>query len=240
MGLYAYQQQTELLLSDVRQLTFNTGDLQTWINIARRQLAGEAACIRRIGSLALVASQQVYNFSSITISDSTGIGNVLNVRTAWIVAGSGQLWIRPRSFKWFSLYELNNSNPQEARPEVWAQFGQGVSGTIYFSNVPDSDYTVNLDCTCLPINLASNTDTETIPDLWTDAIPYFAAYLAVLSSQIPNRHDMAQKFMDLYMEFTGRARRFATPDVLPGIYDQTSNVTRQNQLGLRPVRAQGV
>jgi hypothetical protein len=64
----------------------------------------------------------------------------------------------------------------------------------------------------------NDTTAEAIPYLWTDAVPYFAAYLALLSSQTGARTADADKMMQRYTEFVERAKRAATGDVLPWQY----------------------
>ena len=51
---------------------------------------------------------------------------------------------------------------------------------------------------------------------FTDAIPYYAAYLALLSSSDKERRGEAPKMWEQYTEFVARARRASTPAVLPG------------------------
>jgi hypothetical protein len=86
---------------------------------------------------------------------------------------------------------------------------------------------------CFPITLASDSDPEAIPYLWTDAVPYFAAYLALLSAQSQARQADAERMFSRYSEFLNRARRFATPSVLSGIYPQNPSPVMQNQLGIQ-------
>lgn len=209
--------------------------LTNFINGARGQLAGESNSIRFEATIQTVAGQQVYPFKSLSTGTSAtnGIAGVIHVRTVWVQLGTGRQWLRPRPFEWFSLYELNNVVPQQALPQVWAQFGQGVNGTIYLSPVPDITYTLFLDCVCFPIPLVDDTTVEAIPYLWTDAVPFFAAFLALLSAQSAQRQGDANRMFQRYEEFTNRARRFATPDVLQGQYAQQPNVTRPNQLAMR-------
>ena len=239
MVLTAYQTATAQLLQNPSAPTslYPTASLTSWINTARGQLAGEAECIRTIGTLSLTSGVQVYPFSSITFSGSsstTGIQGPLNVRTIWRTSGSGKVWIRPRSFEWFSLYELNNAAPTEGPPTIWSQLGQGVNGTIYVSPVPDQSYTLTMDVPCYPIALVDDTTVEAIPYLWTDAVPFFAAYYALLAAQSTARQGDADKMMQRYMQFVQRARAAATPSVLSGQYPQTPPVNRQGQLGMAP------
>lgn len=230
MALYAYLKQTILLIADLKQQVSNPANLISYVNIARRQLAGESESVRVMGSLPLVAGTQTYAFSTVTLPGS-GLGSVLNARMIWVVVGGGQAWVTPRGFEYFGLYFLNKVVPLTGLPTDWAQFGQGVNGTLYFYPIPDNAYTVKLDTVCLPIDLALDTDVEAIPSPWTDAIPYYAAYLAYSDAQRPEE---AQTMFARYEQFVSRARRFATPSVLSGQYEQQSNPVRTNQLGLKP------
>ena len=230
MGLIAYQQQTRLLLNDAGFVRFNDFDLVSFINIARGQIAGEAECIRVYASLAITAGTQQYPFSSITFPGSTlGVAGVLNVRMAtFSPATAGQLMIAPREWEFFNTYVLAESVPVAGPPSIWAQFGQGANGTLFF-NLPDSDYTVALDTVCFPSVLNADSDPEAVPYLWTDAVPYFAAYLALLTAQ---QADAAAAMLKLYQVFAARARAFATPSVLPHQYSQANDPEMSGRLGL--------
>jgi len=239
--LTAYETQTQRLLQNPKAPNplYATSDIDSWINTARGQLAGEGECIRAQGSLVLTQGVNLYSFASITFPTSSsvsGIQGVINVRTAMFNVASGLQWMRPRPFEWFSFYELNSpvylQTANQGPPAVWAQYGQGVNGTIYVSPVPDQTYTISADCVCYPINLVSDSTVEAIPYLWTDAVPFFAAYFALLSAQVGQRQAEADRMFQRYQEFVNRARRFATPSVLPGLYPQQANPTRANQLGV--------
>ena len=218
--------------------------LTTFINSARGQLAGESKSIRFMGSLALSVGVNAYQFSSITLTGALAVGvqGVLDIETLWYQVGSGMKWVRPRPWPWFARYELSNPVPPSGPPAVWTQFGQGAAaqtsplpvggGSLYISPLPDQTYTVPIDAVCYPIPLVDDTTPEAIPYLWTDAVPYFAAYLALMSAQTNARIEQAKVMYGLYEEFVQRARRASTPMVLPGIYPQNTNPARANQLGL--------
>jgi hypothetical protein len=234
--LTAYQNATAALLQNppAPNPLYSTANLTTSINTARGQLCGEAECVVSMGSLALTAGVQVYPFSAITFAGSsatTGVQGPLNVRTAWRAVASGQAWMRPRPFPWFALYELNEAVPIPGPPVAWAQYGQGVAGTIYVSPVPDAAYTLSLDTVCYPIPLVDDTTIEAIPYLWTDAVPFFAAFYALLGAQTVARDADADKMFQRYQQFVARARSAATPSVLSGLYDQQPSLVRQGQLG---------
>jgi len=234
--LTAYQNATAALLQNppAPNPLYATANLTTYINTARGQLCGEAECVVYMGALALTPGVQTYSFSAITFSASsavTGLQGPLNIRTAWRNVASGLAWMRPRPFPWFSLYELNQAVPIPGPPVIWAQYGQGATGTIFVSPVPDAAYTLVLDTVCYPIPLVDDTTVEAIPYMWTDAIPFFAAFYALLGAQTVARDADADKMFQRYQQFVQRARSASTPSVLSGIYDQQPSIVRQGQLG---------
>jgi hypothetical protein len=163
-----------------------------------------------------------------------------------LVATSGQVWMTPRPFEWFSLYELNNAARTQGPPQRWSQLGQGAagapygsvgSGSLWIAPEPDGPYLLALDAVCYPTALIDDTTPEAIPFMWTDAVPYYAAYLAYLSAQSPARQADALRMFGIYQEFVGRARRFTTPGVLPNNLPQNPSPTMMNQLGIQPPRS---
>ena len=234
--LTAYLNATRALLQQPPAGTplYSDALLTTFVNSARGQVAGESEAIRFIGGLSITsaASPQAYPFSSITLGGVAGVSGVINVRTIWYPSGTGQLWVAPETFEWFSIYELNvTPAATPGPPVVWAQFGQGASaqtsplpvggGSLYISPGPDQTYALKLDCVGYPIPLVDDTTAEAIPYLWTDSVPYFAAYLALLSAQTGMRTQQAEGMFKLYELFTQRARKAATSSFLPWQFEQT-------------------
>jgi hypothetical protein len=235
---------------------YTTAQLTQWINIARGQIAGEGACIHILAPLAVTAGTREYLFGQIDLTNALGVGGVIRVEQALVKIGDGMSWLQPRPFQWFTYYNLNNVVPRTGRPAEWSQVGQGASytlpidpeggtvqgGTLLLDPVPDSDYTLQIDCICYPGDLIEssspppgsgvNTVYEAIPYMWQDAVPYFAAYMALLSAQASNRQADAQRMFDRYKEFMSRARSFATPATLSYQNPQTSDPTKMNQLGM--------
>jgi hypothetical protein len=219
---------------------YATADLTIYINTARGQIAGQEKCIRAMGSLTLtIGTNGPYLFSSIvfpTSSAVSGISGAFNVQTAWYQVGTGQKWVTPRSWPWFSLYNLNNPvlGNTSGPPADWAQLGQGTSGSLYFDPPPDFAYVVPVDCACKPIDLVDDMTVEAIPPLWTDAVPYFAAYLALLSAQTGVRTQEADAMFKRHEMFAQRARVAATSQIVPYQQEGTPNLMRANQLGQPP------
>lgn len=219
---------------------YATGDLTSYINVARGQLAGESKCIRAIGTISTVASQRSYNFSGVSVSSVPGVAGVINIRSIQFGIADGQKWVNARGWTWFNYYHLNNPEPQKGQPATWSQLGQGVSGTFYLDPIPDTIYPLFCDVIGYPIPLVDDTTVEAIPYLWTDAVPYFAAYLAYLSAQSPARQNDAARMFEHYQTFVERGRQAATPDVGSTMYPQNRDPAQLSKLGLSPKQsAQG-
>ncbi len=247
--LTAYLARTNQLLQNPAAATqlYATADLTSYINQARGQLAGETECCRYLGTLTTQINVRNYNFSSIGLGSGNGLGGVLNARQMLYAVASGYQWIRPRPWSWYFLFKLNNPVPQQGAPEVWSQFSQGssgqgsetgigtgtmTSGSFYLDPPPDLVYSLLIDCSCYPSALAADTDVEAIPYLFTDAVPYFAAYLALMSAQTSIRMEYAQKMFELYQMFVDRANKASAPNVVRRLYERQPSPMTINKLGV--------
>lgn len=210
MALTAYQQTTRRILADQGFARFYEGDLTDWINIARRQAAAEGEAIRVLGTIPTVAAQQAYAFSAITLPISQGYNSVLAIR----MMSAGGVWLTPRAWDWFFQYHIA-PGPVTGTPAVWAQLGQGSSGTFYLAPTPTAVATITADTVVLPNNLESDGDTDALPYPFTDAVPYYAAYMALLTAR---EVEAAQVMYLNYERFMLRARAESTPSALPEQY----------------------
>jgi hypothetical protein len=231
---------------------YSDTDLTRFINTSRGQVAGEGQCIRAHGTISTVIGQESYNFSSINIGIPavTGVQGVIQIQSMHCVAGIGQLWMTPRPWPWFSLYNRNNAVPVQAQPTEWAQYGQGAApsgvantqiggGTFYVSPTPDDIYQLNSNNVCYPIPLVDDTTAEALPYFWTDAVPFFAAYFALMSAQTNARMaDAAQMYKGHYNEFMDRARKQSNPDVNNWIYSQAGDPAQAPKMGISKGGAQ--
>lgn len=226
---------------------YPTASLTLWINIARGQIAGEGECVRRIGTIPTVIGQRPYLFSGIALND-TSVQGVINVRRIMYAVGQGQKWVKGKSWAWFDYQRFNTPVPKSGPPTEWAQHRQGSAGTgsitgegsgtigsgsFYIDPLPDQVYTLNCDCVCYPIALAADSDPECLPYLWTDAVPYFAAYLALMSAQTNARIQQAQQMFQLYEQFMNRARGAANPSLNRYAFEQSQDPTMKNKLGIQ-------
>ena len=218
MSLSGYIARTQELLENPVSTPplYATSDLTNYVNIARSQLAGESGCIRAILSLATVANVNSYPFSAMT-GLPTGVLIPANCRMITVPVNGGRAFLDFRPWEWFNRYRLATTGIANAQPTIWTQYGQGISGTLYFSATPDAVYNLSIDTACLPIELVDNTTVEAIPYPWSDAVPFFAAYYAYMSAQ---RQQDAEQMFKRYEEFTARARMMSTPDINPLQFNQ--------------------
>jgi hypothetical protein len=257
MALTAYETQVKRLLQNPSAPTtlYSQTDIDSYINTARGQIAGEGEAIRVLATLTTTIGVNNYAFSSISTGTpaTTGIAGVMSVREIWYGVGTGRQWIIPRPWEWFGQFHYNNAVPVNGPPSVWSQFAQGASpntggtanaqssfgGSIYLDPVPDMAYVLTLDCVCFPIALTNDATVEALPYLWTDAVPFFAAYYALLSAQMQARRADAEAYWNYYQTFLERARRLTNPSVNRFQYEQAGDPTTMNKIGTAPAQKGG-
>lgn len=210
--LFFYQQTTQRILGDTRQARFNRFDLKDWINTGRSQAAAEGEAIRALGTLSTVPGTQSYAFSAIDLPNaaSQGYAGVLTVRQI----GTGSGWLTPREWEWFFQNDIA-SGSSSGSPNEWAQLGQGSLGGFYLSPTPNAVGTLTIDAVVLPAPLGLDSDPEALPYPFTDAVPFYAAFMAMLTA---GDMQAAENFYMFFERFIARARAMSVPTVLPRQY----------------------
>lgn len=243
--LNAYLAATQNLLQSPTSPTtlYSSANLTTFINTARGQIAGESNAIRAMATISTVVGQRAYNFSALNtgVQATNGIEGAIHVRSVRYALGTGFGWVSRQPWEWFDRYYLSNPVPANGAPANWSQYaqgsagtgsGSGASGSFYLDPAPDLIYTLQCDCVCYPQALAADGDVEALPYLWTDCVPYFAAYYALLSSQTSARAADADKMLERYMKFNERARMSANPDPERWLYQQSGDPAQAAKLGM--------
>jgi hypothetical protein len=122
--------------------------------------------------------------------------------------------MRHLDFSAFQAY-LRAYNTQSTNwPAVWAQYGQGVQGSVYLNPIPSMTMQMEWDCYVLPEDLRTDEDPEFIPYPFTTAVPYYAAYWA----SIPVNTDMANYYDQLYKRALKEARSWTDIAIFPDFY----------------------
>lgn len=213
-----------------------TALLTTYINIARGQVAGQGECLPAFGSLAVNTGSVNYPFSSISFPESSIISGVINIRMIQVpVAGGGMQRLYPREWPWYVTFVSSRRVPKIGPPKIWAQYRQGSLGVIYLNHL-DAAYTLNVDAICYPVDLVDDNTPDGIPYLWSDAVPFYAAYYAYMAMQ---RQADADHMLQRYSQMMESAHAAVTPAVQPGSFPQGPDPMMSNRIGVRPAAPRG-
>lgn len=217
MALNAYLAQVESLLDDFGNVEYTTANLTTYINDARVQIAGASESIRAEAVFDLAAGTQSYPFSvAITPnSASSGIAGLLSVRMTRLTTSDGFAELEMRPWEWFYSYYLCAPTTASGVPAVCAEFQPGIGGVLYFSPIPNANMVAFANGVCYPIALVTDSTVEALSAPWTEAVQYYAAYLALLNAQ---RRTDADAMFARYSTFETRATQMTTPTRLPRNY----------------------
>lgn len=163
--------------------------------------------------------QQIYNFSDIVLPSGQGLSQVLAVGNMSVIWSTYRYTMTRYSWSLFQSKINTYTSGYLYIPWAATQFGQGVSGSMYVYPIPNDSYPMEWDCTCLPSQLTTDADVEAIPYPWTDAVPYYAAYLAIdaLAAGEPGAYPGASverirasdRKYQLYERYMHRARAFS-------------------------------
>jgi hypothetical protein len=136
--------------------------------------------------------QEVYNFSDIDLSRNTGCRAVFAVRSISLIYANYRYSLPVYPFSVYQAAIRQFPFAYQYVPTFASQFGQGVSGSLYFYPLPSQVYQCEFDCQCLPEDLSDNQSYEAIPEPWTELVKYYAASLAMIQLQNYN----ASKFFE--------------------------------------------
>lgn len=177
---------------------------------------GAAATATLQSAVQTVTNQEVYSFATFNpfVQLTPGVASILAIRQIAVYWGN----LKPALA--YCSWDVFNARyrvwPQFSNfPSVWSQFGQGQSGTFFFWPIPSQVLGMDLDCTCVPVDLTSDATVEAIPDPFTDAIPYRAAHLAYLYAQ---RYEDAQTMDGMYRQKLQIARANSQRLMVPNWY----------------------
>lgn len=201
-----YQQQTSRLLHDPNNVNFPLADITVYINIARGQIASQSQCVRSLDTVNLVSGTETYALPTTGTQAGTGPAiAVLNISVPW---GTYTPTMDHYSFSEFQAYFRLFSGTVSGFPECWAQLGDAQSGTVYFFPIPGQAFASLWDCAHTVAPLNTDSDPEAIPYPFTDAVPYFAAYLALVNAQ---RYNEAKAALTVFTMFMKSARSSVNP-----------------------------
>lgn len=189
--LEQYVVDTQNLLNDLTGQFFARSTLVNYINKSRRRVAAVSGCIRLMPEgTRTVPRQEAYPFKDwkALVQGTPGVESIIAVRSMAVAIGEGgwkPLW---RFLPWTDFqarFRLYNKTWFGAisEPGWFSQYGSGPVGVLYLAPIPAMDMPMELDFSCLPTSLMNDNDPDPIPLPWADAVPYWAATLALLQQQ---------------------------------------------------------
>jgi hypothetical protein len=168
--------------------------------------------------LSTIPNQESYSLASASalIPSSAGIREIYGVQSVNVSWGSMIPQLRRRAFSDFQAkYRAWNIGAQNF-PEVWSQYGQGSGGAIYVYPIPAQVSQMIWDCYCLPSFLVDDTSIDALPDPYSSAVQYYAAYLAYMNAQ---RRDDAEWMRSQYERRNLENAAASQPTQIPDPYD---------------------
>lgn len=190
--LAQYVADTQNLLNDSAGQFFAVPTLQSYINRARRRIASASGCVRVLVEAHTHANQEKYSFHEWTalVQATPGVREVLAARSLAVAIGEGTgawkpAWNRLPWTDFQARFRIWNRAwiGTISYPGFYAQYGFGVSGSIYLAPIPSQEQPMEIDTSCMPFPLETDDDPECIMQPWTDAVCYYAAFLALLQQQ---------------------------------------------------------
>jgi len=172
--LAQYITQCRRLLHDANGNFYTDQELTDYINDARNRLVRDTGCLRTLQTSATVTNQETYSFSS--LPEGLQTMDIININLYW---GNSRLPLLYRPWTDFNA-QLRYWQNYTGRPVAFSMYGPQL---IYLGPVPDQVYTMELDTVIEPTALVSATDTDTIPDIWTQPVAYYASHTAKFKEQ---------------------------------------------------------
>lgn len=145
--------------------------------------------------------QEVYNFSDIDVSTFPGAGPVYAAISISILYANWRYSLAVPSFSAYQAALRSFPSQYKYVPFYVAQLGRGTTSNLFFYPLPSESWQAELDCLCLPQNLTDDQSVEIIPEPFTDAVPFLAAYYAMLELQNMNA---ARMYKAEYSEWMNR------------------------------------
>lgn len=146
-----------------------------------------------IADLETTAGVEQYAFPSVPLSANSTVYNQpsIDVLGVNILQGSVRYTMRYLPWTRFNAMLRSMVNFQQL-PRYFSVTGQG---TFWLAPIPDQTYVMECDVVYQPPTLVSGTDDDGQNYPFTEAVPYYAAYLAFLARR---RRDAAEDMIGLY------------------------------------------
>lgn len=164
-----------------------------------------------------VSNQELYQFSTLNtiVAQTSGIATVQGILSIALNQGTITPVLDHKPWVELQAYMRAYNTSYTSYPAVWSQYAYGINGSFYLWPVPSQIYGMDIDTYCLPISLAVDSDPEALPYPWTECVPYYVAYWALMNAQ---RSGDAKMMKDQYDEKILEARSFSQGPFIPSMY----------------------
>ena len=239
--LINYINETQSLLNDPGGQFFPIPTMTNFVNRSRRRIAAVSGCLRVIPPGAqTIPNQEVYPFSSWNAlvqgimpqaqsilacrSLSVGLGGkwvIDDFGNGKIVGGSWKpMWRRLVWTDFQARFRIYGGTFMGtiSEPGWWAQYGHGPTGAIYLAPIPTQTMPIEVDLSIIPQPLLTDKDVDPISYPWADAVPYWAAVLALLQQQ---RKEDAGAMAELFNNDLPLCASVVCPQMIQSAYGAT-------------------
>ena len=165
-----------------------------------------------------VPNQEIYSLATVAASMgqlTPGLGSLIGVQSISVSWGSVKPTLQRCSFSALQAYCRSVALTYQNFPNIWAQYGQGVTGNIYLFPIPLQYSAMEMDCYFSVLDLSDVQTVDLIPAPFDQAVSYYAAYLAYMNAQRP---DDARTALGEHERLLTQARAVVTTDVTPDPY----------------------
>lgn len=203
-------------VSSVTVGTAGTGYVNPIVTLSGGGGTGATATATLTSFLKTVVGQEVYTFTSVdTLIQASfpGVDSIIGVQSVAASWGSMKPMLRQCDWSSFQAYLRSINAALQNFPSVWAQYGQGASGSVYVWPSPSTTTQMEWDCYCLPVALADDTTVEALPYPFTRAVPYLAAQRATVGDADASRYFLAEA-----KRIMGEGRAAVSPAIVPDFY----------------------
>lgn len=178
--------------------------------------AGTPAMTSAVKTIVGQESYAFANYQSAIQLIQPGALEIIGLQSVSVSWGSMKPTLDYTSWTSFQAKYRSYNIGQQNYPSLWSQYGRGAGGQCYLWPIPGSPSQMEWDAFCNPIPLVNDSTIEAVPDPFTAAIPYYAAYMAHLNAQ---RRDDAQFMLAMFKDKLIECGVATTPSMSPSAYD---------------------
>ena len=203
--LSGYLTETRRLLHDVNANFWTDAELTDYINDGRNHLIQDTGCNRVLQTYTTVYNVETIDFAA--LPEGTDTIDVLTINLYW---GNSRVPMYYMAWSNFNA-QLRFWQNYTGRPVGFSMYGPKK---IFIGPKPDQAYLIELDTVVLKPPLTNVDPVETLPTPFTEAVPFYAAYIAKYQEQ---SYGEAEIFKQEYQKHVMQAlnttftRRLPTP-----------------------------